>query len=243
MNRMATTRVIYLGVALASSLAIGCGDHVVLGVGGGGGVSTSSQDLTAIDPAAVGGVPQGTAFGACNSGSEHPNVCCSSGNGGDVTCGVYVGDPFRPCPAGATTYPDPRSCCDLANPGSCTAPPAGSTPAPGACAYECPPGFTPLPPPDPNAFACCNYVAHECFGWSSSTFREEPDGAATPVPTPCSDCPPGFPAVAGEPGLCCGSPFDKPECFSIAAGAASAMPQGTGSAVVAPNDASTAGDQ
>lgn len=229
MNRSA--RLIEVVVVLAGAAYVACGAHAVLDTN-----NTNSAGLTAIDPASVGGVQGGITFAPCRSGTEHPNICCGeadggapgAGIGGAATCGDYPGDPFRPCPSGTSTYPDPRSCCDLGD-GGCT--PAPETPLvdAAACYYNCPPGYV-SGPAVPYGRSCCPAAGSGagCLSFSMNVVKEGPDGAAIDVtpPSTCSQCPGGFSPVPGPPGVCCGniSGVNGTICFSIAVGAITAAP-------------------
>lgn len=229
MNR--SHRLIALVIVLTGGAIAACGAHVVLGTN-----SSNSEGLTAVDPASVGGVDGGITFAPCGPGTEHPNICCEeaeggtlgTGVGGPVTCGDYPGDPFRPCPSGATTYPDPRSCCDLGD-GGCMAAPETPLVDAAACYYDCPPGYV-SGPAAPYELSCCpgGSAGPGCFGFSANVVKEGPDGAAIDItpPSTCSQCPAGFSSVAGPPGVCCGSfpELNGPICFSIAVGAITAAP-------------------
>ena len=80
----------------------------------------------------------------CDSGYAHPNVCCEASAGQPASCVAYPGAPFTQCASGATTYPDPRSCCPLDGNGACAAPPPPPVDAGaggGSCSYSCPVGW------------------------------------------------------------------------------------------------------
>ena len=108
----------------------------------------SQAAITKVSPTSVtsGSVP------ACTTGQAHRNVCCTAGPNAPAECGVYVTDPFHACASGATTYPDPTTCCDLNDPTSCAAPPPVPTdpPPPVGCGYYCPPGWY------ASGSACCS---------------------------------------------------------------------------------------
>jgi hypothetical protein len=170
--------------------------------------------------------------GACGAGSEHPNVCCQAGPG-VASCGTYLLTPFALCPGGFSTFPDPRSCCSLTDPTSCSAPPTttGSSVF-STCVIVCPPGEY-----EADAGGCCSYDANtgatSCTGAVSTNVPTPicsvPDcapGGTCPTScetTGCGSCPSGFspPNDAGSP-LCCGDGGTLgPECFSQAVSAAS----------------------
>ena len=138
----------YRDIRVAASLGL-CAGALMLAACTGKVLSlgTNSTQAQEVAPSAVGGsVP------ACSGGSAHPNVCCSAGPNQAGSCVTYPSAPFTQCDPGATTYPDPRSCCALDGSGNCSSPPSsggsgssgGSTGSGsgsgGSCAYACPPG-------------------------------------------------------------------------------------------------------
>jgi hypothetical protein len=137
---------------LAALGTLGAGATLVVACTGkvsNGKVSSTSQPVSL---GAISGTPA-----ACPSGSAHPNACCETSAGQAASCVVYPGAPFTQCAGGATTYPDPRTCCPLDGNGACEAPPPppadDAGPGPGdPCAYACPVGWytPPGPTPTPN---------------------------------------------------------------------------------------------
>jgi hypothetical protein len=89
-------------------------------------LGTNSTQSALVSPNDVSGTP-----GACDANTAHPNVCCTAGPNEPASCVDYPSAPFTPCADGATTYPDPRTCCALDGSGACTAAPgsSGGTPA------------------------------------------------------------------------------------------------------------------
>ena len=157
-------------------------------------IGANAAQLSSVDPATVTAPSSGVP--ACSTGAAHPNVCCSAGPGSASKCGVYEGAPFHECDTGYKTYPDPRSCCDLADPSKCAAPPPPPPTPPPSCGYYCPPGWY------TNGDACCRTDANgagECF---ASTWSTGVGGTST---TPSSGgsappkAPPGWGSDAGAP--------------------------------------------
>ncbi len=120
-------------VSAGALLALACNGQIQTG-------STNTpqlQTLSSADTAAI----AGTTVTACATGYAHPNICCDG-----ASCGDYPTAPFHACDTTATTYPDPRSCCDLTNGLNCAAPPPPPpTPTPN-CWLTCAPGWVPPPP-------------------------------------------------------------------------------------------------
>jgi hypothetical protein len=206
MSRSRLPLLVSLGTAGAFLLAA-CNGHV-LSLGDG---TTVSQ----VEPSAVSG-----AVSACDATSAHPNVCCTAGPNEAATCLVYPNAPFTPCAAGATTYPDPRSCCPLNGSGPCQeSPPSGggsssssggisgggggsgggvSSGGSGGCANVCPPGW--YAPAGSHNECCYNSpdgMGGACTGWGGSSGG----GCA------CAPCPPNGPCA---PCMC--PPPTAPEC-------------------------------
>lgn len=193
-------------------------------------LGTNSTGSQLVSPSAVSG-----AVGACNANEAHPNVCCTAAAGQQPTCLVYPDAPFTQCAVGATTYPDPRSCCPLDGSGACeppppldAAPPPGQ-PGGGGCAYVCPPGQ--YAPPNSNGNECCQTDPNggtACSGWGGSgtgcACPACPPGQTCPPcdcppPTPpaCPACPPGWQVPQGDPAECCTTqPDGTIECFTQA---------------------------
>jgi hypothetical protein len=212
------TRVIgSFGALCAGALVLAACSGKVLSLGTN---STASQEVA---PSAVSG-----SVAACADGSAHPNVCCTAGPNQAGSCVVYPQAPFTPCDPGATTYPDPRSCCSLDGSGTCSAPPAGGTSGGGSagggssvgsggggsggtgCSYACPPGWY---SPDSSGTCCqtdssgattCTASGGVDFGGpacsGSCTCPACPDDSGTCPP--CS-CPP--PGSCPTPPTACGS--------------------------------------
>ncbi|HXX70481.1 MAG TPA: hypothetical protein VEK07_25085 [Polyangiaceae bacterium] len=202
--------------------------------------------LALVDPSQL-----ATAPAPCAEGAAHPNACCDADPRGDGQCGEYPGAPFHPCATGWLTYPDPRSCCALADPSQCSAPPAqGVAVRSGTCLYGCPPGSYPTEPITISSGACCSSsgTGVACFGWgvASPTAAGIPAGASdvsfsgSSEPAPLLNsycdvpCPSGWQAQAMAPDVCCieGAGADGP-CFSIATGSV----QGVGAVSSATNGA------
>lgn len=119
-------------IALVIPLAACVGGRVIP-------IGQNNAQLSSVDPTVV--TPASGVVPACNAGAAHPNVCCTATENAPAACGTYDGEPFHACGIGAKTYPDPRSCCDLADPTQCADPPPTAVPPPVACAYLCSPGY------------------------------------------------------------------------------------------------------
>lgn len=198
------------------------------------GTNTTGSQLVA--PSAVSGpVP------ACGTNAAHPNVCCTAGPNQAASCVTYPDAPFTQCTGGATTYPDPRSCCPVDGSGPCAPPPppapldaspgggGGGGGSPG-CDYACPPGS--YVPPNASPGECCttdSSGATSCGAPASGGSCTCPACApnepcppcncpAQPAPNPvCPACPPGWQVPQGDPSLCCMTdPNGVIECFSQA---------------------------
>lgn len=196
---------------LAALGAIGAGATLVAACSGkvsNGKVSSTSQPVSI---GAISGTPA-----VCPTGSAHPNACCDTSAGQAASCVVYPDAPFTQCASGATTYPDPRTCCPLDGNGACAAPPpppssdAGSPP-PDTCVYPCPVGWYPAPGPIPtpnggssgsggssgDGVTCCETNADgsgECMGSGSAGGSGGGCTCACPSCDPdsgtCPPCPP-----------------------------------------------------
>jgi hypothetical protein len=176
-------------------------------------LGTDTSGLSTVDPSSV--TASSGAVPACGQGAAHPNVCCQAAQGTPSSCGVFPNSPFHACPAGWTTYPDPRSCCDLSNPASCAAPPFEPAPSVVACGYTCPPGWY---SGGPNA--CCTTRPDgtgECFGVASGGTPPSGGTCTAGVPTlpdgggPVPTFPDGGPinGVPDDAGLVC-TPTPQP---------------------------------
>jgi hypothetical protein len=192
-------------LVLTSLGTIGAGALLLVGCNGKTlslGTDTTQSQL--VSPSDVSGTVT-----PCDANAAHPNVCCTSGAGEQAACLVYPDAPFTPCASGATTYPDPRSCCPLDGSGSCSAPPpvVGIPSGGGACSYACPPGS--YAPPDASYGECCQ---------TDSTGATACSGPSSPLPTPtCPSCPPAWQVPQGDPAQCCTTdPNGIIECFSQA---------------------------
>ena len=157
-----------------------------------------------------------TAPTPCSAGQAHPNVCCESGPGQAAACVAYPGAPFTQCASGATTYPDPRSCCPLDGSGECASPPTTSIdagPGPGgSCTYLCPVGW--YSPPSsggagsgstigPIDTGCCETLpdgSSTCMG-GGSTLGSSP-GAGSSSGSSVSGCACACPACDPDSGVC-----------------------------------------
>jgi hypothetical protein len=191
-------------VATALAALAACGGRVV-SLGTTGMMSMSLDELT-------GNVP------FCAVGAAHRNACCHAGAGGDAECGIYPRSPFHSCDPEWTTYPVPVTCCDLADPTQCGAPPAAPpSPPPGRCVYDCPPGYS-----DDDLSGNC------CQGGSSSNGTSSQEWAlcipsetiaAGASSTTCDyACPPGWQKSSNAPDVC----VNGNESFSQATGAGAA---------------------
>jgi hypothetical protein len=223
------------GTLCAATLVLGACTGKVLSLGTN---KTQSQEVA---PSQVSGP-----VGACGSGAAHPNVCCSAGPNQSGTCVVYPDAPFTQCGSGATTYPDPRSCCPLDGSGNCSSPPPVDDAGPpsggsggGSCAYACPPGW--YTPPNATGNECCQTDSSgntlcagsaggapgSCGSGCTCTACTDDSGPCppcncpppTPCPSPpvCGTCPPGWQNPQGQPDLCCTTDASGTiECFSQA---------------------------
>jgi len=138
MNR---TRFLLTSLLMASAIPLGAACNAKV-------VSLGRTDtLASKDIATVTGTPT-----ACAAGWAHPNVCCTAGPNEAASCGAWEENPFRACDQGSTTYPDPLSCCSLADPSQCEDTGGAnqsdadvdggvSTPPSYGCGYACPPGW------------------------------------------------------------------------------------------------------
>lgn len=221
--------------SFSAACALGAG-ALLLPACSGGKLSLGTNGTTqsaVVSPSDVAGTP-----GACPANAAHPNVCCTAGPDQPATCVDYPGAPFTPCASGATTYPDPRSCCPLDGSGSCSAPPpldagigVGGGSGSGGCAYACPPGW--YAPPNPvTPDECCQNDGNgvsACMGGgpangSSCACPSCPPGNTCPPcdcpPTPdpsCGACPAGWQVPVGDPAQCCMTDANGViECFSQA---------------------------
>jgi hypothetical protein len=185
-------------VAFALAGAAACGGKTE-SLGTTGLMSISVSQLT-------GNVP------SCPAGDAHRNVCCRATANGDAECGIYPASPFHLCGSGWTTYPVPGTCCDLADPTQCEAPPASAVPPPaGRCVYACPPGFTPDGPVTEATGECCasGPSGSMCFGWGPD------EGDAGDSSTLCDvACPFGWSKSPAAPDVC----IKGSESFSQATG-------------------------
>jgi hypothetical protein len=214
-------------MAAVIALAVACGAKVEVTLG------TNSVQSAEVAPASVSAAPT-----QCGSGSAHPNVCCTAGPNTLATCRAYPGEPFRPCDPDTTTYPDPRSCCDLDR-GQCGSPPLAPPPAPaGQCVYGCPIGWYAVAPITSTSGACCSGPSSDpraprgCFGWGTAGSPLPPSlSSMTPVDAGASGfcdyvCPDGWqPLTPSAPDICCRSTGLEGglelECFDQATGPAS----------------------
>jgi hypothetical protein len=206
----------YLRTRVLASAGAICAGALVLAACSGktldlGTNSTQSQEVAASDVS-------GTVT-PCDTGSAHPNVCCTAGPNQPSTCVVYPGAPFTQCDSGATTYPDPRSCCPLGGDGECDAPPppppldagasgGGGGSGSGSCGYVCPPGmYTPAGASDDTCCSTDGSGATSCFGGGTGGSTTgcgcacpacEPDSGDCP-PCACPACPPPTPSCGACP--------------------------------------------
>ena len=185
-----------LAVAAASALVLLACTGKVLFLGSNG---TQSQ---AVSPTAVSGTVT-----PCTDGSAHPNVCCQAGPGKAPACEVYPNAPFTACATGATTFPDPRTCCPLDGSGACVEPPPPDAGAPpdsgvgsgdagtggsdgGVCRSPCPVGW--YPPAGATGGECCQTdpSGGTVCGAPASTSPSCGTGCACPGCTAGTPCPP-----------------------------------------------------
>jgi hypothetical protein len=216
-------RLFALSVGLVSPL--GCGAKELPAADASVGYSdcpgSSAGDIS---PALLAG-----SVAACTTGYAHPNACCVAGPNKTTTCSESYANPFGPCANGALTFPDPQTCCSLADPCVCVAPDAAPS---STCSYPCGPGAY-APPLDGGVSPCTDVTAvsvdgggtspsvscaYCCFMGACATSASTcGDQACGPTTWGCGACPDTFDHVQGIPDLCCrgdGGPSD--ECFSQA---------------------------
>lgn len=211
-----SSRLLLVAAALAALAS--CGGRVV-SLGTTGMMSMSLDELT-------GNVP------FCAEGAAHRNACCHAGADGNAECGIYPRSPFNSCDPEWTTYPVPGTCCVLADPTQCGAPPsAPPPPPPGRCVYACPPGYS----VDDFSGGCCE------TGSSSNATSSQEWALCIPPSTLASNagdssttcdysCPAGWQKSSTAPDVC----VNGGESFSQATGASA----GSGGAVSNPGSGS-----
>jgi len=178
-------------VAAALAGLASCGGRVV-SLGTTGMMSMSLDELTDNVP-------------FCAAGAAHRNACCLAGADGNVECGIYPQYPFHSCDPAWTTYPVPGTCCDLADPTQCGAPPAAPpSPPTGQCAYGCPPGYS----IDDSTGYCCEGMSSPNLSWQAC----DPGAPST---TCDYACPPGWQKSSTAPDIC----VNGSESFSQSTGA------------------------
>ncbi len=226
-------------LALLAAALVACGSRTELSAfnasaavdGAAADAGRTCNGATPVDTTIlVGAVPP------CEGGFAHPSVCCHAGPDEPTACTESQEDPFHPCGCDALTFPDPRTCCLLADPSECQAPPANAG-ASGQCSYPCGPGAYPPdeePGAGPNGLPACTDVPNGytdagdvypreacfycCLGTSCTTdvtFCGSGGGGSEGCPQPtqgCGACPPGWVNAQGIPDLCC-----LPDAGSVAA--------------------------
>jgi hypothetical protein len=149
---------------------------------------------------------------SCPEGAAHRNACCDATGNGDAECGTYPASPFHLCGSGWTTYPVPATCCDLADPTQCEAPPSSGVPPPaGRCTYACLPGFTPDGTVTEAAGECCasGPSSTMCYAWGPGG-----DDAGNSSTNCDVACPLGWNKSPAAPDVC----IKGSESFSQATG-------------------------
>jgi hypothetical protein len=189
-----------LGLAAAALAALAsCGGRVV-SLGASGMMSMSLDELTADAP-------------FCPPGAAHRNACCHAGADASAECAIYPRSPFHSCDPEWTTYPVPGTCCDLADPTQCGAPPAAPpSPPPGRCVYACPPGYS----VDDFTGNCCEGASSpNGTSWQKCLPPSETSDAGDSTTTCDYACPPGWQKSSNTPDVC----VNGNESFSQATGA------------------------
>ncbi len=216
-------------------------------------VGNPTTPLSTVDPGTITGP-----VSPCESGFAHPNVCCTGSSQSTASCTRATEAPFQACAAGATTYPDPTSCCaiptgdGLLHPSACAspAPPSSMPPPPGKCTYLCPPGFvfTPEGYQEPlqgyTVGACCPTdpsVPGECVPNAGVYNCPTPGSSQAEAGAPCLE----YGSDAAAPVIACGAcpagwqaPAGEPDlcCATASNGVISCFSQAAGP------PASSAGD-
>src|SRR4051812_4148594 len=106
----------YSGIASFSALGLSA---LIVACGGAttdasGTTATAASQLETVALADV-----SAAVGTCETGTEHPNVCCTETADAPAACAQWVNEPFHPCEEGSVTHPHPTKCCDLADGSKC----------------------------------------------------------------------------------------------------------------------------
>jgi hypothetical protein len=175
----------------------------------------------------------------CQMGFAHPNVCCQAGPDTPTSCSESPQSPFQVCGCDALTFPDPRTCCSLADGSKCqpTGPAVDGGADAGQCSYPCGPGAyspkrggvatkqedactdVPNVPVDGGGAvpsAGCSYC---CFQGACATDTSGCGASGCPPVTwGCGACPTGWDNAQGIPDVCCRMNTSMAqECFSQAA--------------------------
>jgi hypothetical protein len=196
--------IVLVGCGVASRPFSGAG--ACAGSTGGASGSSTPVDVTQL---------MGKEVPACAPGYAHPDICCQGAPYRATTCTEDLMRPFDGCGAEELVYPDPKTCCSLANKTTCerAAPdPAADAGQRSSCQNPCYPGAYP-PPPPLDSFLCV-------FGTGMSVASKEP--WCSLCTSPIQWCPPPCPAgwsapPGGQVDLCCqADPSGKPFCFSQA---------------------------
>ena len=177
----------------------------------------------------------------CPTGFAHPNVCCQAGPNTPTNCSESPQSPFQACGCYALTFPDPRTCCSLADSSSCQ--PSGPVVDGGAdagqCSYPCGPGAyspkragtsveaenactdVPNVPVDGGGTAPsagCDYCCFNGTVCATDLSGCLADDTCPPPTWGCGACPTGWDHAQGIPDLCCRMNVSMAqECFSQAA--------------------------
>ena len=150
---------------------------------------------------------------ACSSGYEHPNICCLGAPYVATFCTEDVKHPFDICGSGQFTYPDPNTCCSIADEADCAKAPLADAADSGVqnnCTTPCAPGAY----PDAADATLCRYGVEgvmsqttppACYGHCSSL---PPDYCTTP-------CPASWSKSSSQNDLCCRlNPSGQTFCYS-----------------------------
>jgi len=185
-----------------------------------GAIAPTIQGCPATQPIDLSTANGSISVPACETGFAHPNICCRASPTQATECADCPGAPFAACDNASLTFPDPGTCCSLAD-GGCgeasvlSAPPMDS----GLelnCSYPCGPGgYSPhelqslrQPVCSDLADGSLGICLYCCFGSGECPTNTCLGGPTTP-PTRCGSdncglCPVGWQAPArGQYDLCC----------------------------------------
>lgn len=107
-----------------------------------GAIAPTIQGCPATQPVDV-STANGSFIPACETGYAHPNICCRGSPTQATECANCPGAPFAACDNASLTFPDPGTCCSLAD-GGCGEASVLSAPMDAGlelnCSYPCGPG-------------------------------------------------------------------------------------------------------